>query len=188
MADIDSNLPTRDSSDGTDGQSAPPIVQQVGGIDGSGNLQAMSVDTSGKININDISGTVSLPTGAATSALQTTGNSSLSSIDGKLTTKSGALATNVISNGGGIEGALTVGTSAVLVAVSGTNLVNRINATLYNNSLVFMYWGYRNTVTTSTGTPIQPGQSVQWDVGPSTNIYVIAGTSSNNARITETAS
>jgi hypothetical protein len=35
-------------------------------------------------SIANISGTVSLPTGAATSALQTTGNNSLSSIDGKI--------------------------------------------------------------------------------------------------------
>lgn len=38
---------------------------------------------SGTWNINNVSGTVSLPTGAATSALQGTGNTSLSSIDGK---------------------------------------------------------------------------------------------------------
>lgn len=42
------------------------------------------VSQSGTWNINNISGTISLPTGAATSALQTSGNSSLSSIDGKL--------------------------------------------------------------------------------------------------------
>jgi hypothetical protein len=36
-------------------------------------------------NINNITGTISLPTGAATSALQTTGNASLASIDTKLT-------------------------------------------------------------------------------------------------------
>lgn len=36
-------------------------------------------------SINNISGTISLPTGASTSALQTTANNSLSSIDGKLT-------------------------------------------------------------------------------------------------------
>lgn len=40
---------------------------------------------SGVWNITDISGTVSLPTGAATAARQDTGNSSLSSIDGKVT-------------------------------------------------------------------------------------------------------
>ena len=39
---------------------------------------------SGTWNVNNVSGTVSLPTGASTSALQTTGNASLSSIDGKL--------------------------------------------------------------------------------------------------------
>ncbi len=39
---------------------------------------------SGTWNITNVSGTVSLPTGAATSAAQATGNASLSSIDGKL--------------------------------------------------------------------------------------------------------
>ena len=43
-----------------------------------------SVTQSGTWDINDILGTISLPTGASTSALQTAGNSSLSSIDGKL--------------------------------------------------------------------------------------------------------
>lgn len=44
----------------------------------------VSANQSGTWNINNVSGTVSLPTGAATSANQTTANSSLSSIDGKL--------------------------------------------------------------------------------------------------------
>ena len=44
----------------------------------------VSAVQSGTWNINNISGTISLPTGAATSALQTSGNSSLTSIDGKL--------------------------------------------------------------------------------------------------------
>jgi hypothetical protein len=41
---------------------------------------AVPVSQSGIWNINNVSGTVSLPTGASTSALQTTGNSTLSSI------------------------------------------------------------------------------------------------------------
>lgn len=45
---------------------------------------AIPASQSGTWNINNVSGTVSLPTGASTSALQTTGNTSLSSIDGKL--------------------------------------------------------------------------------------------------------
>lgn len=63
-------------------------------VDGSGNVIAstsnalnsfitnstLAVTQSGTWNINNISGTISLPTGASTSALQTTGNTSLSSI------------------------------------------------------------------------------------------------------------
>ena len=47
---------------------------------------------SGTWNINNVSGTISLPTGAATSALQTTGNTSLSSIDSKTPALGQALA------------------------------------------------------------------------------------------------
>lgn len=43
-----------------------------------------SVSQSGTWNLNNISGTISLPTGASTAANQTTANTSLSSIDGKL--------------------------------------------------------------------------------------------------------
>jgi hypothetical protein len=46
----------------------------------------VTANQGGTWNINNITGTVSLPTGAATSALQTTGNTSLSSIDGKTPT------------------------------------------------------------------------------------------------------
>jgi hypothetical protein len=46
---------------------------------------ALPVSQSGAWNITNVSGTVSLPTGASTSALQTSGNASLTSIDSKLT-------------------------------------------------------------------------------------------------------
>lgn len=53
---------------------------------------ATQATQAGTWNITNISGTVSLPTGASTSALQTTGNSSLSSIDGKTPSLGQALA------------------------------------------------------------------------------------------------
>ena len=43
----------------------------------------LAVTQSGTFNITNISGTVSLPTGASTATLQTTGNTSLNSIDTK---------------------------------------------------------------------------------------------------------
>lgn len=47
---------------------------------------ALAVSQSGSWDIRDITGSIPLPTGAATAAKQDTGNTSLGSIDGKLTT------------------------------------------------------------------------------------------------------
>lgn len=81
MADIDSNLPVRDFSDGSTGSAVPSSTQQVGGSDGT-NLRTLSTDTTGKLNINNISGTVALPTGAATSANQTNASQKTQVVDG----------------------------------------------------------------------------------------------------------
>jgi len=61
-------------------QTSIPISDNGGSITVDGTVAATQ---SGTWNINNISGTVSLPTGAATSANQTTANTSLSSIDSK---------------------------------------------------------------------------------------------------------
>lgn len=65
-------------------------------IDGSGVTQPVSGTVnsaqSGTWNITNVSGTVSLPTGASTATLQTSGNSSLSSIDTKTPALGQALA------------------------------------------------------------------------------------------------
>jgi len=57
-----------------------------------------SCSQSGTWNINNLSGTVSLPTGAATSALQTTGNTSLSTIASALTLASGSTTSGQTGN------------------------------------------------------------------------------------------
>lgn len=85
----------------------------------------------------------------------------------------------------GLEGALTVGTTAVEIKVGATIKDYRQSVSLFNNSTVNMYWGYTSSVTTSTGTPIYPNQFVNWEVEISTTLYVVAGTASNDARITE---
>lgn len=80
-----------DNSASTQPVSGTVTVQQATGT----NLHAVvdsgtvAATQSGTWNINDISGTISLPTGAATSANQSTANSSLSSIDGKLASNYG---------------------------------------------------------------------------------------------------
>lgn len=99
----------------------------------------------------------------------------------------GQLGTADLANGSGTQAALTVGTSAVLVNVSGTNLTNRKSLTLYNNGTVPIYWGLTSGVTTSTGTPIPVGFQAMWSVGSTTSIYAISGTASQNTRVTECA-
>lgn len=81
---------------------------------------------SGTWNINNVSGTVSLPAGAATSADQATGNASLSSIDGKLNSLGqkamAASAPVVIASDQSaipVSGTVTVGTEAATVADGG---------------------------------------------------------------------
>lgn len=62
---------------------------------------------SGTWNITNVTGTVSLPTGAATAAAQTTGNASLSSIDTKLTAPlsvNGSVASGASDSGNPVKG------------------------------------------------------------------------------------
>lgn len=73
---------------------ATPVIIEAGSVTIAGTL---AVTQSGTWNINDIAGSISLPTGASTAAKQDTGNASLASIDGKITAvNTGAV---VISSG-----------------------------------------------------------------------------------------
>jgi len=129
----------------TTAQSSPLSLTTAGAlrVDSSATTQPVSgtvtANQGGTWNITNVSGTVSLPTGASTSALQTTGNSSLSSIDGKLTTTNSSLS----SIDGGTPAALGQTTmsasmpvtlasdqSALAVSQSGTWNVNNISGTV----------------------------------------------------------
>lgn len=81
---------------------------------------------SGTWNITNVSGTVSLPTGASTSALQTTGNTSLASID----TKTPALGQTTMA--GSTPVAIASNQSAIPVTVSST--AGRSSVLVYNNN------------------------------------------------------
>lgn len=74
----------------TTAQTSPLSLTTAGAVrvDASASTQPISgtvaATQSGTWNITNVSGTVSLPTGASTSALQTTGNTTLSTISGQL--------------------------------------------------------------------------------------------------------
>lgn len=92
-----------------------------------------------------------------------------------------------VSDGSGIQAAITVGTSAVLAAVGASNQPNRDTLSVFNNGTATIYWGYTSAVTTSSGTPLFVSQERVWGAGPDTTIYLISGTAGQNVRVTERA-
>ena len=75
-------------SEQTNGGSLPAKQMIIGGYDGS-NVRAIKTDAAGELQV-DIS-TSALPSGAATSALQTAGNNILTTIDADTSSLAGAV-------------------------------------------------------------------------------------------------
>jgi hypothetical protein len=127
----------------------------------------VSATQSGTWNITNVSGTVSLPTGAAT---ETT------------------LAKNIGISSGGVYGALTMTTGGTTyeAKVGASKLSGRILLTV-TPTTSDIYWGYDSSVTTSTGTIIYKNQTFAFDLNPSSTaaIWLVSSSSSVNVRITE---
>jgi hypothetical protein len=94
---------------------------------------------------------------------------------------------DVLNDGVGVQGAITVTNTATEVKVGASPLENRKSVTVYNNGNQTIYWGYTNAVTTSTGTPIEKKQTVEFAVGDGQSIWLIASSGSQDVRITEAA-
>jgi len=101
-------------------------------------------------------------------------------------TANGDLQTSDSLTGPGVQGTLTVGTTAVELKVGGSVLADRKTAGLDNDSNSILYWGYTNAVTTSTGRRIFKNQNdAEWDVSDGASIWLIAGSAGNVIRISE---
>lgn len=127
-----------DNSGGTQPVSGTVVVTQPTGT----NLH--SVIDSGDVrvtqnsawNINSITGTIVLPTGAATSLLQVTGNTSLSSLDTKVPSGLTVTSNRLVVDGsqvaltiGSITGSITLPTGASTAANQATIIANQTNGT-----------------------------------------------------------
>lgn len=103
-------------------------------------------------------------------------------------TSSGDLQTaDIINVGTGVQGALTVSTTALEVKVGSFPLSERKLVTVYNNGTGTVFWGFTSSVTSTDGTPILKNQNAAWSVGDNQAIYLISASGSNNVRITESA-
>ncbi len=102
-------------------------------------------------------------------------------------TANGDLKTADISDNGGLNGSVTVGTSAVEAKVAVSTLSNRKVLTISHNGNGKLYWGLSNSVTTSNGTQIFKNTMATFDVGPNTHIWLISDLAGNDVRIAEFA-
>ena len=89
---------------------------------------------------------------------------------------------------GGVNGnlLLTTGGTTYEAKVGGSRLANRKSLTI--TALDDMYWGYSNTVTASTGTPLYKNQQIVFSIDPNSStfqVWLVATANSKNARITE---
>lgn len=157
---------------------------------------AVPASQSGTWNITNITGTVSLPTGAATSANQTTANTSLSSI----VTNTGNIPTNgqkamsaslpvviasdqssvatkaPVNANGNSPGSGTVSTVTTLTAPA--NAVGFILMNL-DTSTANVRWRIGATATTTSGQQLQPGRDTGF-VPCSANISLVAESGTQN--------
>ncbi len=140
--------------------------------------------------------TITLPTGASTSALQTTGNTSLSNIDAKLPTTIGqkamaaSLAVTIASDQSATTSSLANG-AYVSVTSSATQILaanaNRKSATIKNTGLTTACIGVTG-VTTSTGFPLAAGETMVLNAPhvPTNAIFAIRLTTDTTVHVQET--
>lgn len=146
ISSVDDNIAIRNTGNGNE-----LLINANGSINNNSSQ-------SGIWNINNITGTVSLPTGASTSANQLTGNTSLSSIDTKLSSLS--VSVNNFPNNQN-------------VTVTNTPSVNSIQSGSWNTGRT---WNLLNT-TDSVNVGNFPST---FGVTQSTNPWIISGTVTSN--------
>lgn len=88
-------------------------------------------------------------------------------------------------SGAGVDGAITVGTSAVEAKVGASPLAERKLLTIHNNGSQTIFWGYANTVTVSSGTHIFKNQTAIFEFTEARTVWLISGTAGQNVRIGE---
>jgi hypothetical protein len=192
------SLSASNPSVGTAGSASPSSATQIGGSDGT-NLVKVKVSSAGVVSVDGSATTqpvsaasLPLPTGASTSANQTTGNSSLSSIDGKIPSNLTVSATRLLTDGSGVTQPVS-GT----VAVSNPGLTNtelRASAVPVSVASIPLATGAATeakqdtqitslgTINTTLGSPFQAGGSIgNTSFGISGTLPAFAATPTVNA-------
>lgn len=126
-----------------------------------------------------VDATVVMPTGLATSALQTTGNASLSSIDGKIPAQAtpGLVPVDTLGTPGTPRVQATSGTAA---SIALTTTCRRISMYATQGT-----WYAITGTATATSHYVASGERIDLDVPASTTVSVLQETTAGSIRITE---
>jgi hypothetical protein len=179
LASIDGKIPSQGQA--VMAASVPVVI--------SSNQSAVPASQSGTWNINNVSGTISLPTGAATSANQTTANTSLSSIDTKLSSQATAANQSTANtslssidtkvgqtpiNTSGSQATASI--SAVTTLTAPANTVGFILQSSLSNT-DNLRWRVGGAATTTTGMLLAPGQDSGYvPAGANVSVIPVSGT------------
>jgi len=109
-------------------------------------------------------------------------------ITGPVQDGGGSLTTDDGLSSGGVNGSLSlvIANTQYEAKVGVSRLSNR--KSLVITALDDMYWGFSNTVTTATGTPLFKNQQIVFAINPDSNtfqVWLVASGASKSARITE---
>lgn len=91
---------------------------------------------------------------------------------------------DAIDSGNGVQGSITVGTSAVEAKVGGSRLAGRRFLSIQPQDQN-IYWGFTSSVTTSTGTLLFKNGTVYFEITDDQPVYLISNAGGRSARITE---
>ena len=92
---------------------------------------------------------------------------------------------DIINSGNGVQASLVVGTSPVEAKVGALKLAGRKFLGIHNSSNTTVYWGWTNSVTSSSGFPIFKDQTLFLDIGDIQTVYLIAASAGNTVRVSE---
>lgn len=134
--------------------------------DGTGQVNA---NQGGTWNINNVAGVISLPTGAATSALQSSGNTTLTNIETSI-----AAPTTLV----GFRTTVTTAGTRVQLATN-TVVAGVLEADPDNTAESYIYVGGSNVSGTVWGAKLLPGQSTGIAINNTDKIWIDASANGN---------
>lgn len=96
----------------------------------------------------------------------------------------GSINIDFLLHPGGVQNNIVVGTSAVELKAGATRLANRKFVTAMPVDAM-AYWGYADTVTASTGTPLFKNQMITFKLDPNVAVWLVSAAENVNVRVTE---